>query len=940
MKKRVSLVIVLSLILALFATYNVAAETVSLTSSVPYIKADVGQTIDLSSVKFDGKTATVYDGETPISSYKPTIVGCKVLTAKYDGGQSSVYLLSKQASDTAYVIYSAVYSEYTALAQLKDEGYTFNSADGTYLLSDKGLTIGNNSNGYARMILPMWIADIADYKIDATFQMVTSTDTARWCSIVYRGQTTGGKAGDYYPYMHMCMRENTTATNGVEYAERTKSNAWNVINTASFTTKSLKNAMQTATVECYGQTVKYSIDGSEVYYRQDMDATYSKGYVGFTVNYSSVILKSIKVTLLDTAPTHESAALKLVDTAYDETNILNPLTNVEELDSINDVDKLIASDYHPANAIIDVKDKGVSSEAIKSAIIKLSEAGIIPGFEVKTASEAQTVASALNASGKKDGFIVSESKDAVSAGRKANTLLRAGLMLDNIGKELTSAQLGTLRAQVRGSGASFCILDAEDATRNNVAELQELSVAVWIKADEDDAVECIAAITSGANGVICKDSKVMASYFTQFAANTVTRTPVIIAHRGASGQQLENSMAAYKAAYEHGADVIEIDILTTKDKQLVVMHDDTLNRTTNYTGAQTIANMTLAEIKQYKLNNGEEIPTFDDVLEYCSDKDLRIFVELKDYNTQTAKSAAEAVKKYCLEDKVCFISFAASQLTTIQSSLNGTATGALYNASGASNCNEDALNNLYPLMVSALGVNSSVNVNYGTVSKYFDKVATDRGITVWPWTFTAGNNQTAWDMFTDGLTTNNCEWFDNMYKSVSATDANVKSGESLTVKLNGFTYGKKTNSVNPTEIIVISGSDVISVNDGVITANKSGKAQIYCSYSTKTAANKAYVLYTQPITITVTTADDESKDAESKDVSAEPEESSKDTQSTEPAESAEASQSTDSSSAPSQPESSESHETSGGQFPIWIIIVIAAIVIIAVIVVIIVKKKQ
>ncbi|MFL0162485.1 glycerophosphodiester phosphodiesterase [Aquirufa salirivi] len=94
----------------------------------------------------------------------------------------------------------------------------------------------------------------------------------------------------------------------------------------------------------------------------------------------------------------------------------------------------------------------------------------------------------------------------------------------------------------------------------------------------------------------------------------------ISAHRGNSGIAPENTLATFQKTLDMGVDFIEIDVRTSKDNQLVILHDGTLNRTTNGTGP--ISNLTLAEIKQLKANKGweaqfpnEQIPTLEETLQ-------------------------------------------------------------------------------------------------------------------------------------------------------------------------------------------------------------------------------------------------------------------------------------------------------------------------------------
>ena len=88
------------------------------------------------------------------------------------------------------------------------------------------------------------------------------------------------------------------------------------------------------------------------------------------------------------------------------------------------------------------------------------------------------------------------------------------------------------------------------------------------------------------------------------AAATDARRPQVIAHRGASGYLPEHTLAGYELAVRMGSDYIEPDLQLTRDNQLVAMHDDTLQRTTNVAslfaqrnGAYRVADFTLAEIK-------------------------------------------------------------------------------------------------------------------------------------------------------------------------------------------------------------------------------------------------------------------------------------------------------------------------------------------------------
>ncbi|MEG8274846.1 glycerophosphodiester phosphodiesterase [Streptomyces sp. AHA2] len=86
-----------------------------------------------------------------------------------------------------------------------------------------------------------------------------------------------------------------------------------------------------------------------------------------------------------------------------------------------------------------------------------------------------------------------------------------------------------------------------------------------------------------------------------------------IGHRGVMGVEPENTLRSFVAAQEAGLDAIELDLHLSKDGALVVMHDTTVDRTTDGTGP--IAEKTLAELRALDAGRGERVPVFEEVLE-------------------------------------------------------------------------------------------------------------------------------------------------------------------------------------------------------------------------------------------------------------------------------------------------------------------------------------
>jgi len=115
---------------------------------------------------------------------------------------------------------------------------------------------------------------------------------------------------------------------------------------------------------------------------------------------------------------------------------------------------------------------------------------------------------------------------------------------------------------------------------------------------------------------------------------------LIVAHRGASGTQPENTRIAFQKAVEAGATAIELDVHLCRSGELVVIHDETVNRTTN--GKGNVAGFALTDLQQLDAGKGEKIPTLQEVLDVVVGK-AQINIELKGKNT--AKAVAEFILK-------------------------------------------------------------------------------------------------------------------------------------------------------------------------------------------------------------------------------------------------------------------------------------------------------
>jgi len=113
---------------------------------------------------------------------------------------------------------------------------------------------------------------------------------------------------------------------------------------------------------------------------------------------------------------------------------------------------------------------------------------------------------------------------------------------------------------------------------------------------------------------------------------------IVIAHRGSHLKFPENSLAAYENAIKEGADYVEIDLRTTKDGHLVIMHDGSINKMTGEKGE--IKDLNFSQLRNLKLippvksdTTTYRIPEFSDVLKLCKGR-INIYLDFKDANVQ------------------------------------------------------------------------------------------------------------------------------------------------------------------------------------------------------------------------------------------------------------------------------------------------------------------
>lgn len=139
---------------------------------------------------------------------------------------------------------------------------------------------------------------------------------------------------------------------------------------------------------------------------------------------------------------------------------------------------------------------------------------------------------------------------------------------------------------------------------------------------------------------------------------------IVLAHRGASGHAPENTLEAFRVAMEMGAEGFELDVHVSKDGELVVIHDETVDRTTDGTGY--VKDLTLRELKTLDASNGmaayrgAKIPTLGEVYDLIRDTKHIVNVEIKTdefFYSQIEEKCLALEKEKGMEGRIVYSSF-------------------------------------------------------------------------------------------------------------------------------------------------------------------------------------------------------------------------------------------------------------------------------------------
>lgn len=191
----------------------------------------------------------------------------------------------------------------------------------------------------------------------------------------------------------------------------------------------------------------------------------------------------------------------------------------------------------------------------------------------------------------------------------------------------------------------------------------------------------------------------------------------VIGHRGAAFYEPENTLRSIKKAIEFGVDFVEIDVHLSKDKKIVVIHDDKVDRTTN--GRGYVLEFNLADLKKLDAGKGEKIPTLQEVIYLAKDK-VNLIIELK--CPGITKPVTDIINKNDIEKNVYVISFWHDMVKEIKAINKNIKTGVLFVGN--------------PIDANKLALNANadmLDLNFKFLTKKLVTEAHNAGLEVFTW---------------------------------------------------------------------------------------------------------------------------------------------------------------------------------------------------------------
>lgn len=507
------------------------------------------------------------------------------------------------------------------------------------------------------------------------------------------------------------------------------------------------------TVRAYDGYVSESIDDELLIYGRELtDRT--QGRVGFQANNCTMVVDSIKITLQNDIPEGPPQKPALVDVRDFNSNIVTTPTMVSFVETEADYESITTD--APATAIFRLNDDGNVTDAEGNVLATLDalyaklENKVIAAFNPASEKAIDVLAAYCEEKVIEDVAVASTDVELINYAHEQNYLIRGIVLFEDA--DYSEEGLLAIREKVNSNHAKIAVLPYEgDLQGDRFVSAKAAGHRLGKRSRGRKQYDVYDADSQRRQ----RHRRFRQSCSREMLYRILRREfvyPPDPHHRAQrpAVASAENSIEGSKMAFEAGADIVENDVYISKDGVVVVMHDGTLDRTTNGTGY--IESMTYEQIQQYTLNavggiEGCKIPTLEDYFKEFGSLDKHIFIEIKTGNQNVLQPMIDLIREYDMTSKVNFISFDANQLTRVKELAPEISVG--YLCSGLTNSNEP-LESVRAAIAATQRYGSTFNQSGSGISEEFVTELGHRGITFWPWTY--NTQQTFW-ISTSGAST-------------------------------------------------------------------------------------------------------------------------------------------------------------------------------------------
>ena len=549
-----------------------------------------------------------------------------------------------------------------------------------------------------------------------------------------------------------------------------------------------------------------------------------------------------------------------------------------------------AEDVRPATALVYVDAQLNVTTATGEALGTLSEYlaattdTIIPALYMQDEETAAALKAYLEESELGDVFVAASYENAALVKEVAQLHPVRGLVDFRAITEVGEKTLEEIVKTTNGSYAKVALISQALATEDVVKRLQAQCTTVWVETD-CDAKSLLTQYTNGANGVLVKDYAAAIGQLAFFddGAPSLLRLPLIVGHRGMPSQYIENTTLSAIGAYAAGADAIENDIYLSDDRELFILHDESMKRLFDRADVSDVEALSLAELQAIpfalegengvqRTNNqkaeasrygyidalsSQRIPTLREFFELFAGSGVMHDTEIKTDDPRSVQALRNLVTEMDNFDEVFVITFNKVILDEMAASWPEMSVGALGMEDYGDEESYLPAFAAFGEIVESEGVEKALELLYAEIDKWnatynpnlaftYDLAVAGRhrGLTVWPWTYNKP------EQFADaylkgvyGLTTNFAWWASDFVRDIAAQDVTIAVGGEIPSPVVTTLKDERTQA-DGLELIVVEGSLDTA---GEALAIWRLKQELVIDGS----AYGEYYLYSNPFTVTV-----------------------------------------------------------------------------------------